>query len=287
MTHPVTILTPQSPQYPERLRHIADPPQKLYCRGDISLLGSECFAVVGTRMITSYGKEAVQKLVPGLARHFTIVSGLALGIDAAAHRATLDANSRTIAVLGSGIEYITPETNTRLGLDILKHGGLIISEHPGKRPAGKHSFPERNRIISGLSRGVLIVEADEISGSLITAKCAVDQNRDVFAIPGNIFSPKSIGPNKLIQRGAKLVSEIGDIIQDYSMLDLKPVVSTANPTEAAILAILENSGPLNADAIIERSGEPARSVMVALSMMEVNGQIRQMAGGLFRKSDKT
>lgn len=275
----------KSPEYPERLKHIAEPPRQLYCRGDISLLKSECFAVVGTRMITNYGKEAVQRLVPGLARYFTIVSGLALGVDAAAHKVTLEAGGKTIAVLGSGVDYITPESNDRLGLDILKRGGLIVSEHEGRKPAGKHSFPERNRIISGLSRGVLIIEADEKSGSLITARLATEQNRDVFAVPGSIFSPKSIGPNKLIQCGAKTVTAVADIIQDYSMLDLNLPVSTDNPTEAAILAILETNGPLTTDAIIERAERAAPEITAALTMMEVKGLVRQMAGGLFRKAD--
>lgn len=274
-----------SEKFPELLRQIPDPPKVLYCRGNVELLNSECFAVVGTRSLTAYGKEAAQTIVPGLARHFTIVSGLAMGIDAVAHRTTLDAGGPTIAVLGSGIDYITPEVNRKLGQDILKNNGLIISEHPGKKPAHKGAFPERNRIISGLSKGVLIIEADEKSGSLITARLAAEQNRDVFAVPGSIFSIKSFGPHKLIRTGAKLVTSANDVLEEYSLLPLnKEAVSTQDPAHAAILAILDEHGPLHIDVIINQSGRNAAEVMADLSLMELQGLVKQMAGGVFRKS---
>ncbi len=287
MDYPVIKVERTSKAYPKLLKHISDPPEVLYCRGNIALFKTECFAVVGTRSMTPYGREAAQQIVPGLARHFTIVSGLALGIDAVAHRATLDCGGKTIAILGSGIDTITPETNRRLGLDILKNNGLIISEHPGKKPAGKQSFPERNRIISGLSKGVLIIEADEKSGSLITARLAGEQNRDVFAVPGNIFSSKSMGPHKLIRTGAKLVASAHDVLDDYSKLPLAKSsrLSTIDPTHATILAVLEEHGPLNIDAIIEESKFGASEVMGALALMEIQGHIKQMAGGIFRKSE--
>jgi DNA processing protein len=285
--YPVIEVEQKSKHYPKMLRHIADPPARLFCLGDVSLLNSECFAVVGTRSLTPYGKEATRHIVPGLAKHFTIVSGLALGVDAVAHQATLDCGGKTIAVLGSGIALITPETNRFLGEDILKRGGLIISEHTGKKPAGKHSFPERNRIVSGLSKGVLIIEADEKSGSLITARLAGEQNRDVFAVPGNIFSSKSMGPHKLIRTGAKLVASSHDVLEDYSKLPLakSPRLSTTDPTHAAILAILDTHGPLHIDHIIEAVGYSVPEVMAALSLMEILGHVKQMAGGIFRKSD--
>lgn len=286
MNYPVIKLERTAKTYPKLLKHISDPPEILYCRGNVSLLNTECFAVVGTRSMTPYGREATQQIVPGLARHFTIVSGLALGVDAVAHRATLDCGGKTIAVLGSGINWITPETNLRLGQDILKNDGLIISEHSGKKPAGKESFPERNRIISGLSKGVLIIEADEKSGSLITARLAGEQNRDVFAVPGNIFSSKSMGPHKLIRTGAKLVASAHDILDDYSKLPLAKSarLSTIDPIHATILAILEERGPLNIDNIIEYAKLGASEIMGALALMEIQGHIKQMAGGIFRKS---
>ena len=287
MDYPVIKIERTAKAYPKLLKHISDPPEILYCRGDITLLKTECFAVVGTRSMTPYGREATQQIVPGLTRHFTIVSGLALGIDAVAHRATLDCGGKTIAVLGSGINLITPETNLRLGQDILKNDGLIISEHPGKKPAGKESFPERNRIISGLSKGALIIEADEKSGSLITARLATEQGRDVFAVPGNIFSSKSMGPHKLIRLGAKLVASAHDILDDYSKLPIIKYspLSTTDPTHAMILAILETHGPLNIDNIIGQTKLGASEIMGALALMEIQGHIKQMAGGIFRKSD--
>ncbi|OGN17893.1 MAG: DNA protecting protein DprA [Candidatus Yanofskybacteria bacterium RIFCSPHIGHO2_02_FULL_50_12] len=287
MEYPVITIDIKSANYPERLKQIGNPPRQLYCRGDISLLQTECFGVVGTRMITSYGKEAVQQFVPGLARHFTIVSGLAIGIDASAHKRTLETSGKTIAVLGSGIndKHIYPVSNQKLAHEILENGGLITSEYKPDTKARDNMFPERNRIISGLSKGVLIIEADDKSGSLITARLAVEQNRDVFAVPGSIFSPKSRGTNQLIQRGAKLVSTLDDIIQDYSMLDLKLPARNANPTEASILAVLETNGPLNTDEIIRHTQKEAPEIMVALSMMEIKGMVRQMANGIFRKAD--
>ncbi len=290
MAYPVIEITLKSKQYPKLLKHIADPPAQLYCRGNIDLLKTECFAVVGTRSLTPYGREAARSIVPGLAKHFTIVSGLALGVDAVAHRATLDCSGKTIAVLGSGIDLITPETNLQLGKDILTHGGLIISEHPSKKPAGKESFPERNRIISGISKGTLVIEADEKSGSLITARLAGEQNRDVFAVPGNIFSSKSMGPHKLIRTGAKLVTSAQDVLEEYSFLPLgkspnNSHLSTADPVHRAILAILDEHGPLHVDSIIEHTDQDAAQVMAALSLMEIQGHIKQMAGGIFRKAD--
>ncbi|HZZ99608.1 MAG TPA: DNA-processing protein DprA [Candidatus Paceibacterota bacterium] len=283
--YPIIEIAKKDRRYPERLRQIADAPKSLYCRGNLDLLESECFAVVGTRMITSYGKEVVRQMVPRLAKHFTVVSGLAIGIDAAAHRATLEAQGKTIAVLGSGIndEMIGPPSNKRLAAEILESKGLILSEYPADFHADKSTFPQRNRIISGLSRGVLVVEADRKSGSLITAKCALEQNRDVFAVPGGIFSPKSSGANELIQSGAKLVLAVEDIIKDYSMLDLKPAMSTTDPTEQAILAILGDNGPSAIDAIIEKTSLDASAVLAALGSMEIDGSIKRLADGTYRK----
>src|SRR3989344_2729745 len=286
MDYPVIKIAQTDKTYPKLLKHISDPPEVLYCRGDITLLKTECFAVVGTRSMTPYGREATQQIVPGLTRHFTIVSGLALGVDAVAHRATLDCGGKAIAVLGSGINLITPETNLRLGQDILKSDGLIISENPVNKPASKQSFPERNRIISGLSKGVLIIEADEKSGSLITARLAAEQGRDVFAVPGNVFSSKSAGPPKLIRSGAKLATSANDVLEEYSLLPLdKAHVSTEDPVHAAILDILETHGPLNIDAIVDHIESDAAQVMAALSLMELQGLVNQMPGGIFRKND--
>lgn len=287
MDYPVITVDRKSKHYPRLLSHISDPPEHIYCRGNISLLNSECFAVVGTRSLTPYGKEVAKSIVPKLAKHFTIVSGMALGIDAVAQRATLDCGGKTIAVLGTAVENPSPRTNYLLAQDILKKDGLLISEYNKESKIFASNWAVRDRIISGLSKGVLIIEADEKSGSLITARLAAEQNRDVFAVPGNIFSGKSMGPHKLIRTGAKLVASARDILEDYSTLNFnnKPNMSTTEPTHALILAILEKHGPLNTDSIVEHSGRDAGEVMGILSLMELQGLVSQMDGGLYRKAD--
>ncbi|HYU64864.1 MAG TPA: DNA-processing protein DprA, partial [Candidatus Paceibacterota bacterium] len=199
--YPIINLTRKDKTYPKLLSQIHQPPKMLYYRGNISLFQTPCLAVVGTRKLTPYGQEATRFLVHDLIKaSCTIVSGLALGIDAAAHTAALEAGGNTIAVLGSGIddESIYPRTNFNLAHKILNHNGLIVSEYPEGTKAQHFTFPARNRIISGLSRGVVVIEADRESGALITAQFALEQNRDVFAIPGSIFAPRSIGTNSLI-----------------------------------------------------------------------------------------
>src|SRR3989338_5827075 len=273
----------KSKRFPQLLAQIADPPKQLYCRGNLELLNSECIGLVGTRKLTSYGKESAQYITRGLATAgFTIVSGLAMGIDAVAHQATLDAGGRTIAVLGGGVDdkSVGPQINFKLAMDILKNHGLIISEYPEGFHANGKTFPQRNRIISGLSRGVLIVEADEKSGALITAHCALDQNRDVFAVPASIFSSKSIVPNNLIKRGAKLVISIQDIVDEYGynlhIFDKKSdTISTKNPVQRNILAILEDKGEATADEIIGGSPEDTPKVIAAISTLEIKGVIKQ------------
>src|SRR3989338_10271106 len=185
MSWPVVQVDFGKESFPKLLSQIHDPPKQLYCRGNISLLNSSCLAVVGTRKLTSYGREIAQQIVRDLANNgFTIVSGLALGIDAVVHQATLDCGGKTIAVLGGGVgdRNIGPKTNFHLAQDILKNDGLLVSEYSDKDEIFALNFAIRDRIISGLSRGVLVIEADEKSGALITAKCALDQNRDVFAV---------------------------------------------------------------------------------------------------------
>ncbi|MBX4190369.1 DNA-processing protein DprA [Candidatus Parcubacteria bacterium] len=288
MAYPIIEIDQQSSQYPEILKHIAQPPAKLYCRGNVDLLNTTCFAVVGTRRATPYGHEAVISIIPSLSRHFTIVSGLALGIDAAAHQATLNAHGNAIIVLGSSVEdvMIGPRTNFPLAQNILNQNGLIISEYPPKSSAHKGTFPARNRIISGLSKGVLIIEADERSGSLITARQAIDQNRDVFAVPGSIFSSKSSGPNTLLKKGAKLVTSANDILEEYDHLQLTGTanLSTQHPVENKILAILQERGPSDTELIIRETGLNASEIMAALSMMEISGLIRQNNSGQFIKN---
>ena len=291
MNWPIKQIGTGEEVYPKLLSQIHDFPKKLYCRGNTSLLNSSCFAVVGTRKLTSYGKETAQQIVRDLANNgFTIVSGLALGIDAIAHQTTLDCGGKTIAVLGGGVgdKNIGPRTNFTLAQNILKNDGLLVSEYSDEEKIFASNFAVRDRIISGLSLGVLVVEADEKSGALITAKCALDQNRDVFAVPGSVLSPRSSGPNSLIQSGAKLVMNAYDIINEYHenlqlFSDKKKSILTKNPTEKKIVNLLDEHGILFVDDIIRMSGMETPAISVSLSMLEIRGIIKNLGNGKYRK----
>lgn len=286
MNFPVNIININDKDYPKLLRQLTDPPKQLYFRGNKKLLNSFCLGVVGTRKISAYGKETTEHIVSGLTdSRITIISGLAIGIDAVAHRSALDNDLPTIAVLGSGVDddSIYPRSNYTLGQDILKNNGLIVSEYPIGFHANKATFPQRNRIISGLSKGVVVIEAAEKSGALITARSALDQNRDVFVVPGNIFSPNSQGPNFLLKNGAKPVFSAEDILDDYSEnlklnLTAKSNISTQNPIEKKILDILDKSGGRTADELIKESEADVPQLMTALSMLEISNKIKNKNG---------
>ncbi len=212
----IEIISIQDQRYPEILKTIYDPPVSLYIRGNIEILNSCSIAIIGCRNCTQYGKNVAQKLAYNISKQeVNIVSGLAKGIDAIAHKGTIIAGGKTIAVLGNGLDTIYPSENITLAKEILKTGGAIISEYPlGEKPQ-KQNFPERNRIVSGLSKGIIVVEAKEKSGTLITVDFALEQGRDVFVVPGNIDSKNSAGTNELIKQGAKLITSYRDVIQEY------------------------------------------------------------------------
>lgn len=286
MQFPIIKIGLKNKDYPALLSQIADPPAQLYCRGNINLFNTFCFGIVGTRKLTAYGKEAAEHIIGGLRDSgITIVSGLAFGIDAAAHQAALDNGLPTVAVLGTGIDdkSIYPNSNLPLAKDILKNNGLIISEYPQETDGYKGNFPARNRIISGLSKGVLIVEAQEKSGSLITARAAVDQNRDVFAVPGNIFAPNSRGPHLLIRNGAKPVFNAEDILANYYQnlefnFESAADISTKDPSEKTILDILDKNGESSGDEIIRLSGLEAMDVLATLARLEIKNRIKRRSG---------
>lgn len=212
----IDIISIQDEEYPEILKNIYDPPLYLYIRGNKKILKENSIAIVGCRECTQYGKKVAWELAYNIAKqNINIVSGLAKGIDGVAHKSAVVANGRTIAVLGNGLDIIYPSENIMLATEILKSGGAIISEYPlGERPQ-KQNFPERNRIVSGISKGIIVVEAKEKSGALITADFALEQGRDVFAVPGNINQETSIGTNKLIKQGANLITSYKDILEEY------------------------------------------------------------------------
>lgn len=289
MAGDIHIIRKGDAQYPELLARISDPPAQLYCRGNIGLLNTFCIAVVGTRKASDYGRQAGGDITGHLASSgITIVSGLAVGIDTIAHRSAVAGGGATIAVLASGVDdpSIYPQDNVRLAQDIVASGGLVISEYePGFR-AQLWSFPCRNRIISGLSRGVLVVEADRKSGSLITAQCALDQDRDVFAVPGSIYWPRSVGANLLIQQGARPVVGAIDILQSYQLRQV-PLpsdgagVSTQDPVQEKILAILKSNGPTHLDEIAAAAGYDAPHVMAGIALLELHGRIRHQGAGIY------
>lgn len=202
--------------YPEKLRKIENPPKQIYILGDEKILNDFSIAIVGCRLCSEYGKKMAQSIAYNLAKYqINVISGLALGIDTNAHIGCLMNKGKTIAVLGNGLDMIYPTENIEIADEIIKNGGAIISEYPiGVRPK-KENFPERNRIISGLSNGVVVIEAKEKSGSFITVECALNQGKDVFAVPGNINSSNSTGTNNLIKEGAKITTCVNDILEEY------------------------------------------------------------------------
>ena len=280
----VKIITIKDKNYPRLLKEIHNPPALLYFKGKFPIKDELTLGVVGTRKITSYGRQITPELVGELVRQqITIVSGLALGIDSLAHQSTLDNNGRTIAVLGSGLDKfnIYPYTNRQLAQKIQERGA-IISEYPLGTPPLKQNFPARNRIISGLSKGVLVIEAPTKSGALITAQFALEQNREVFAVPGNISQSNSAGPNNLIKMGAKLVNSGQDILDELNLTSTTTVpqnkkVVPDSPTEAKLLKQL-SAEPIHIDKLVCQSKLDTAVVSSTLTLMEMRGKIRNLGG---------
>lgn len=278
----IELITIKDKSYPKLLKHIPHPPFLLYVRGSHDVWRKQCFAVVGTRAITEYGKRAAQHVVLDLARAgLVVVSGLMYGADELAHKAALEAGAKTIAVLGSGLDEasIAPRRNVILARKIVAEGSALISEYASGTHGSQFTFPQRDRIISGLSKGVLVIEADIKSGAMITAKFALDQNRDVFAIPGSIFAKTSEGTNNIIKMGAKLVSCAEDILEEYDISFKKENVRIKgdNEFEEKILAVL-SSELITVDDIIRQTGLEAAQVNATLIVMELAKKIKNLDG---------
>jgi len=288
------ILARGSPGYPPLLEEISDPPLVLYCKGLMESLDASRVAIVGTRRPTYYGLQMAQGLAFDLGkRGVSIVSGLARGIDAAAHRGCLEAEGRTVAVFGCGIDVVYPREHRRLTEEISERGLLVSEFPPGTAPAPQN-FPVRNRVISGLSMGTLIVEANEYSGSLITARLALEQNREVFALPGNLTSPQSFGPNYLIKQGAKLVQVWRDIVEEFpaearaailtredSGSGAKQPPEEVTGEEDAVLQLLDAGKATQFDRILQGSGLGVPRLSEVLLDLEIRGFVRQVPGNLF------
>lgn len=284
----VGLTTKFDPDYPEGLLQITDPPPLLYTRGELLPQDQLALAVVGSRKMTRYGREVVEALIPELtATGLTIVSGLALGIDAVAHRAALSAKGRTIAVLPCGINQVYPPSHTSLAEEIANSGrGVIITEFPPDTPSYPANFPVRNRIISGLALGTLVIEAAEGSGTFHTVRASLEQGREVFAVPGSIFSPYSAGTAKLITQGAKPVTSAADILEelDVAAENLQQevrAVSPSSPEEEKLLEILAGD-ELHIDEVVRRSGMETAGVSSILTLLEMKGLVRNLGGGIYR-----
>jgi len=274
-----------SSDYPKLLKEIHNPPYLIYTRGELVFDQIPAIAIVGSRKFSSYGEQLANTFARDLAKAgFAIVSGLALGIDAISHRGALEARGKTIAVLGGGIdnESIYPRANYNLAQEIIATGGLLISDYPPGTPATAMTFPARNRIIAGLALGTLVVEAGEKSGTLITAKMALESNREVFAIPGSIFSPTSIGTNNLIKSGAKMVTCVQDILEEFNLSQSLETKQTTlklpeNKEEEILITVLSDV-PLHIDNIAKRSGLTVSIISATLMMMEIKGWVKNLGG---------
>lgn len=284
----IKVLIERDDEYPARLRDIPDPPGVLFLRGELTGADELALAIVGTRHATTYGAQQADRLAGGLARAgYTIVSGLARGIDAAAHRAALAAGGRTIAVLGSGITELYPPEHKSLAAEIATRGA-VLSESPPRAPPLSGAFPQRNRLISGLSLGTLVVEADVRSGALITARHAGEQGRDVFAVPGRIDNRMSHGCHRLIREGAKLVETVDDILEELGPLaspakqpggvEIRhPIELQLNEVEQAVIAAIGDETCI-IDDVIARSGLPVPRVLSTLSVLELRRLVRRVSG---------
>ena len=287
------VLFLEDADYPELLRHIASPPVVLLIRGDTSVLGGPCVGVVGSRKITSSGRAAVARFVPPLCgAGFCVVSGLARGVDAAAHRAALERGGKTAAILGNGIDHVYPAEHTNVAKEIVENGGAVVSEFgPGVR-ADRFHFPRRNRILAGLCRGVLVAEAEQSSGSLITAGFALSEGREVFAVPGAPGTPGSRGVNQLIKKGeAQLIDEPDEMLaamggaagesQGESLLSAEEEVGAKNETQRKILSVL-GGAPITFDELVNHCEIPSHELSTELTFLEMNGLVRRLGAHLVR-----
>ncbi|MFI5239495.1 MAG: DNA-processing protein DprA [Gemmatimonadales bacterium] len=282
MSHTFLRTRPNSPEWPADLSTIPSPPRELHYAGDIAILSRPCVAIVGSRQYTSYGARIARELATALASAGAcIVSGMAFGIDAIAHRAALDADGLTAAVLGTGVDVVYPKGNRALYDDIAEHGVVLSELQPGVGPF-RGCFPRRNRIIAGLCRLTIVVEAGEKSGSLITANCAVEFGRAVAAVPGAIDSPQSAGANQLLRDGAHVIASIDDAL---ALADLAPAsrlraLPPLGGDEATVWDAVAQHAAATMDEIITRTGWPASRALAALTQLEIQGLLDCSASGV-------
>ena len=288
--HGVTIVTEEHSSYPRMLREIHDPPGVLFMLGDLREEDAIAVAIVGTRHATQYGEQQAERLAGGLARAgIMVISGLARGIDAAAHRGAIAAGGRTIAVLGSGVLNVYPPEHAELSQQVIRHGALISEAPPHMQPLSG-MFPQRNRVITGMSLGVIVVEAAERSGALVSAKHAMEQGREVFAVPGRVDSRTSRGCHHLIRDGAKLVESVDDVLEELGplvkatpskdgLLVRRPAELQLNVQEQAVLNAIADH-PTSIDQVVITSRLPVSRVLSTISVLEMRRLIRRVSGNL-------
>jgi DNA processing protein len=278
----IKILTWNDPDYPRRLKEINQAPPVLFVRGSINVEDDWAVAVVGTRRVTAYGRQVTAEIARYLVQNgVTVVSGLARGVDAIAHQSALQAGGRTIAVLGSGVDVVYPPEHLKLATEIIRQGAMISDYPVGTSPDGIN-FPPRNRIISGLSLATIVVEAGEKSGALITAEFAVDQGREVFAVPGSILTPQSEGTNHLIEQGARPLLKMSEVMDALKLEQIpeKQATRKLNPVSDAEKKLLEclSQEPVHIDEVCNLSGLPISEVSATLTMLELKGMVSQVGG---------
>lgn len=286
------VVTLADDNYPPLLRQIDDPPPALYVRGDIRPEDTRALTIIGTRKATSYGRDVTNALVRGLtAAGVTIISGLAFGIDAYAHRAAVAHNGRTLAIMGCGIDRVYPQDHADLARQIARQGAVVTEFPPGSK-AQQHHFPQRNRVMSGMALGVLVVEAPEKSGTFITVNAALEHGREVFAVPGSIFSSASAGTHRLIQEGAKMVTRVEDILEEIDdahqqaqgralVQAIRQNDTPVDETEAALLSLLQTDA-LNIDDLVRQTRLSAAQVTSTLTMLELQGYVEADGRGKYR-----
>lgn len=287
----IKLLTEEDEKFPTQLKEISSPPFLLFIEGNIDLLSSKQLGVVGPRLPTKYGKIVTEKIVSGIVRAgLTITSGMAYGIDSVSHSMALESGGKTIAVLGAGIFEAKKNFSARkMAESIISEGGTIVSEYHPTTGATRFTFPARNRIVSGLSLGVLVIEAGEKSGTLITARNAIENNREIFAVPGSIFSDKSIGTNNLLKQGAHLVSSPSDILEvlnfhtTYAEEKKSSKITFEDKVEKQIYSKL-SFDPIHIDALSKHLDIPPSQISTTLSMLELKGFVKNVGGGSFIRS---
>lgn len=273
--------------YPQNLKEISDAPFVLYVKGQIKKSDSRSVAIVGSRLMTNYGREVAQKFASELAAFgISVVSGLALGVDAEAQRAALKAGGRTISVLASGLDIISPLTNKALAMEFIKNNGAVVSEYPLGHSPKPFEFPIRDRLISGMAKAVIVVEGKQKSGTFHTVRAALDQGRPVFAVPGPITSPTSDGPNYLIQNGAKLITNIRDVLDELDLQfrvnpEVVEKIMPENKFEEQLISILE-AEPLHLDELVRISGITVSDLSARLTIMEMKGIVKNLGNSVYK-----